>query len=65
MSENNQTIYYWQDGYWITDQEEAELMDSINAFGSEHRALTVPEDADIQQVVNQQLGGEVTDQVEL
>ena len=58
MSENNQTIYYWQDGYWINDQEEAELMDSINAFGSEHQALTVPEDADIQQVVNQQLGGE-------
>ena len=29
-----QTIYYWLDGYWITDQEEADLMDSINAFGS-------------------------------
>jgi hypothetical protein len=58
MAEKNQTIYYWQDGYWITDQEEAELMDSINAFGSEHRALTVPEGADIQQAVNEQIGGE-------
>ena len=50
-----QTVYYWQDGYYITDQEEAELLDSINAFGSEHRALEVPEGEDAKQAVNQQL----------
>ncbi len=44
----NQTrpIYYWLDGYWITDREEAELMDEINAFGSTHGVMYVPENAD-------------------
>lgn len=60
-----QTVYYWQDGYWVTDQEEAGLMDSINAFGSEHQMLNVPEEADIQQAVNEQIGGEAVNQVEL
>jgi hypothetical protein len=59
MNETNETtmqaIYYWQDGYWITDQEEAELLDSINAFGSEHCLLEVPEGEDIQQAVNAEL----------
>ncbi|MEZ5534411.1 MAG: hypothetical protein R3F02_02190 [Thiolinea sp.] len=59
MNETNettmQTVYYWQDGYWITDQEEAELLDSINAFGSEHTMLEVPAGEDIQEAVNEQL----------
>ena len=42
-----QSIYYWLDGYWITDQEEAELMDSINAFGSLHQVAELPLEADI------------------
>jgi hypothetical protein len=42
-----QTIYYWLDGYWITDKEEAELMDSINAFGSLHQVAELPLEADI------------------
>jgi hypothetical protein len=43
---NTQTVYYWQDGYWITDREEAELMDEINAFGSLHKLAEFPADAD-------------------
>lgn len=46
--EPNQTIYYWLDGYWITDKEEAELMDSINAFGSLHQVVELPMNADIE-----------------
>lgn len=45
--EPTQTIYYWLDGYWITDKEEAELMDSINAFGSLHQVAELPLNADI------------------
>lgn len=45
--ESTQTIYYWLDGYWITDKEEAELMDSINAFGSVHQVAQLPLDVDI------------------
>jgi len=50
-----QCIYYWLDGYWITDQEEADLMDSINAFGSLHQVLTLPLEADIDKEVKQRL----------
>ncbi|SKA72427.1 hypothetical protein SAMN02745130_01066 [Thiothrix eikelboomii] len=42
-----QTIYYWLDGYWVKDKEEAELMDSINAFGSLHQVVELPLNADI------------------
>ena len=38
-------IYYWLDGYWITDKEEADLMDEINAFGSTHGTALFPHDA--------------------
>lgn len=59
MSDTNetttQTVCYWPDGYWITDPEEAELLDSINAFGGEHTLLEVPEGEDIQQAVNAEL----------
>ncbi len=51
-----QFICYWPDGYWITDREEAELLDSINAFGGEHTVMEVPEGEDVQQVVNAELG---------
>lgn len=50
-----QQIYYWLDGYWVTDKEEAELMDSINAFGSLHQVLELPFTADIDQAVKQRL----------
>lgn len=43
-----QSVYYWLDGYWITDKEEAELMDSINAFGSLHQVVELPMNADIE-----------------
>ncbi len=46
-ADNTQTIYYWLDGYWVTDGEEAELMDSINAFGSIHQRLELPLGADV------------------
>ncbi|HMT93376.1 hypothetical protein [uncultured Thiothrix sp.] len=46
-STQTQLIYYWLDGYWITDPEEAELMDSINAFGSLHQVAELPLEADI------------------
>ena len=39
-------VYYWLDGYWITDKEEADLMDEINAFGSTHGTAFFPADAD-------------------
>lgn len=42
-----QTIYYWLDGYWITDKDEADLMDSINAFGSLHQVAELPLGADV------------------
>ena len=47
-----QSIYYWLDGYWITDKEEAELMDSINAFGSLHQVAELPMDANIDEEVS-------------
>ncbi len=50
-----QSICYWPDGYWITDREEAELLDSINAFGGEHTVMEVPEGEDVQQAVNAEL----------
>ena len=50
-----QSIYYWLDGYWITDKEEADLMDSINAFGSLHQVLELPQGADIDKEVQQRL----------
>ncbi|MEZ5480144.1 MAG: hypothetical protein R3E95_22490 [Thiolinea sp.] len=50
-----QAIYYWMDGYWITDPEEAELMDSINAFGSQSQRLDVADGEDIQTAVNREL----------
>ena len=57
MNEINETltVYYWLDGYWITDKEEAELMDSINAFGSLHQVLELPLEADIDKEVKQRL----------
>ncbi|SKA88291.1 hypothetical protein SAMN02745130_02917 [Thiothrix eikelboomii] len=54
-STQNQMIYYWLDGYWITDKEEAELMDSINAFGSLHQVVELPVNANIDQEVSRLL----------
>lgn len=42
LTPTTQRIYYWLDGYWIMDKEEAELMDSINAFGSAHQVAELP-----------------------
>lgn len=39
---NLKPIYYWLDGYWIYDKEEADLMDEINAFGSTHGTAFFP-----------------------
>ncbi|MFM2318725.1 MAG: hypothetical protein RLZZ215_1346 [Pseudomonadota bacterium] len=50
-----QAIYYWLDGYWITNKEEAELMDSINAFGSLHQVAELSLKADIDVEVKQLL----------
>lgn len=55
-----QTIYYWLDGYWITDKEEAELMDSINAFGSLHQVAELPLQVDIDHAIRQRLEGKAT-----
>lgn len=71
MNETNETrnmkpVYYWLDGYWITDKEEADLMDEINAFGSTHGTAyfqrgAPPEliDSEIRALLAQQ-AGEVT-----
>ena len=54
-------IAYWQDGYFIADDDAAsqgEIMDSVNAFGSEHTLLLVPVLADrdaMQVLVNAEL----------
>ena len=54
-------IAYWCDGYFIADDdaiEQAEILDSVNAFGGEHGVLEVPEEAsieDIEMLVNQEL----------
>lgn len=54
-------IPYWYDGYFLSDDdalEQAELLDSVDAFGGEHGLLEVPIDAteeEIQQIVNQEL----------
>lgn len=54
-------IAYWLDGYFIADDdapEQAEILDSVNAFGSEHGILEVPVGAtaeEIQAMVNQAL----------
>ena len=50
-----QSIYYWLDGYWITDKDEADLMDSINAFGSMHQVAELPLNVDIDEVVRRLL----------
>lgn len=57
MTDNtqNQIICYWPDGYWITDPEEAELLDSVNAFGGEHQVLEVEPGQDVQGAVNAEL----------
>lgn len=57
MNEINEklTVYYWLDGYWITNKEEADLMDSINAFGSLHQVLELSLEADIDKAVKQRL----------
>ncbi len=47
LTPTTQRVYYWLDGYWITDKEEAELMDSINAFGSLHQVVELPFSVDI------------------
>jgi hypothetical protein len=44
-TDNLKPVYYWLDGYWITDKEEADLMDEINAFGSTHGVAYFPQDA--------------------
>lgn len=54
-----QPIYYWLDGYWITNKEEATLMDEINAFGSTHGVVYVPASADesyIDSIIKKALG---------
>lgn len=47
MTETNEMkpVYYWLDGYWIFDKEEADLMDEINAFGSTHGTAYFHQDA--------------------
>lgn len=47
---NTKAVYYWLDGYWVTDKEEANLMDDINAFGSIHGTAYFPEDLPPEQI---------------
>ena len=54
-TKQNQIVCYWPDGYWITDPEEAQLLDSINAFGAEHRQMEVKPGDDVQTAVNAEL----------
>ena len=54
-------IAYWPDGYLIADddaEEQAEILDSVDAFGSEHTILEVPIGStyeEMQNLVNQEL----------
>lgn len=54
-------VAYWWDGYFIADGdaiEQAELLDSVNAFGGEHGVLNVPALASVDEIgelVNQEL----------
>jgi len=46
-------IVYWSDGYFIADDdaiEQAEILDSVNAFGGQHGILEVPEEASIEAI---------------
>ena len=66
--QQSKPIYYWLDGYWITDKEEAELMDEINAFGSTHGVINVSSSADedsIEKIIKEALSSEnVTDEAD-
>nr|CAA6830725.1 MAG: Unknown protein [uncultured Thiotrichaceae bacterium] len=57
MNDNNQQqiIYYWPNGYWIDDQKEAALLDSVNAFGAVHMVLEVPFGEDVKAAVKAEL----------
>lgn len=58
MSTATYPVFYWHDGYFVEDQEEAELMDSINAFGSQHGIYHVPSTwshEQIQHAINERL----------
>ena len=61
MNETKQ-IAYWLDGYFIADEdaaEQAEILDSVDAFGSQHGLLEVPTNASnetLQALVNEALG---------
>jgi hypothetical protein len=61
MQKETKQIAYWCDGYFISDDdaiEQAELLDSVDAFGGEHGLLEVSIDVteeEIQQIVHQEL----------
>ena len=61
QQESMKQIAYWKDSYFISDDnaaEQGEILDSVNAFGSEHKLLDVPIDADqetMQSMVNEAL----------
>ncbi|MEB4590039.1 hypothetical protein VSS37_03515 [Candidatus Thiothrix sp. Deng01] len=60
-TENLKPVYYWLDGYWIYDKEEADLMDEINAFGSLHGTALFPQDMPPEQV-NKEIAALLTEQ---
>ena len=55
-------IVFWKCGYFIADDdaaEQGEILDSVNAFGSEHALMNVPGSASreaMQVLVDEQLG---------
>lgn len=50
IPENHSPVYYWHDGYWITDREQAELLDKVGAFGSTHGTAYFPADLPPEQI---------------
>ena len=44
MTQHTRQIAFWQDGYFIADDnaaDQAEILDSVNAFGGEHTLMDV------------------------
>lgn len=46
---NTQTVYYWVDGYWTLDQEEAAEADQYGIYAGLHRTVQIAESAHLTQ----------------
>lgn len=73
MTEQNtnkttQTVYYWIDGYWTLDPEEATEADQYGIYAGQHATLQIAESAhltqhEINEIVKEELATTVCDRV--